>query len=785
MVKDGLTRRGALGGMVGAAAAPHVAAAQLAYDQVADMIEVQRIFIDLDLADAEAATTDGQFFKRVDSEAKTVTMYRREAVGSTELYSDATSAALAAKDGLAKLGTPQGNAQDALDRRLPQPGLATDISSRKLPAAARELRTVGYRQDSVAPGFYREVYPDLPETAYRFGDADGRMWELHEQLSPTPYQYGAVGDGTPHFLGEFFRTEAEVASAYPAAYKVFQKFWNRVPRTKPSGVAEVTLGWLGDPLPGNPGDWRNQTIDTFAFQEMLETLDFFIVPPALRLIHSDTLLCRRDGQYVDIRAPQAWTRGGSRGNSVAIGENRSRDLEGTRRGMTISGLDLIGDRALGDNGITLFQNQLTIADKGWESLNAARIILLNPRTRRYRRDRAASGYGGGKGISVQLGSRECTIIGSISENDDIGFSCEGKASYAPIGDRPVPEEPYSCASISFLGPKVVGAQKMGAWFSKGSNAEDPNEIDPNAMSAVVSDATFKECAIDNPDQGVVCGDRAANIKLTAQIISSSGKCTPVRGTWRNSSLCIHGQVNDIFAVVDTRHPIGFGSNVVPGYRPEFDINIHLANNTATHLFRTARGGFRESPETAEGTLGLTVSGYGARNTTLVGTTSTVAGDVAKSTLGNNWHIVYHDIDKGTVMEGLGVPASHFIPTIPNGIGRRLTAYDIYAAHAAAPVHPANNGVYLAGPPGWNPLFADVTAPYLTRYNSGAWQSLLPRPRSRTTAQFENAEDPINTIDKYTGKLAWNSTVGKPVFATGGAATDTWVEAAGVVVSVPR
>lgn len=98
MVKNNITRRAALGGMVGAAATPHVAAAQLARDQVVDMVDVQRIFVDLPLAEAEAATSEGQFFKLVDTASGLAEVRRRTASGSDLLYSEATSAALASPD---------------------------------------------------------------------------------------------------------------------------------------------------------------------------------------------------------------------------------------------------------------------------------------------------------------------------------------------------------------------------------------------------------------------------------------------------------------------------------------------------------------------------------------------------------------------------------------------------------------------------------------------------------------------------------------------------------------
>jgi len=99
MVKNNVSRRAALGGMMGAAITPHVAAAaQGAFDHAVDPTEIKRIFVDLTLAEAEAATAEGQFFKLVDSTSGIATIYRRNAKGSDRLYDEATAAALASAE---------------------------------------------------------------------------------------------------------------------------------------------------------------------------------------------------------------------------------------------------------------------------------------------------------------------------------------------------------------------------------------------------------------------------------------------------------------------------------------------------------------------------------------------------------------------------------------------------------------------------------------------------------------------------------------------------------------
>lgn len=58
--------------------------------------------------------------------------------------------------------------------------------------------------------------------------------------------------------------------------------------------------------------------------------------------------------------------------------------------------------------------------------------------------------------------------------------------------------------------------------------------------------------------------------------------------------------------------------------------------------------------------------------------------------------------------------------------------------------------------------------------------------SAFTAAFTNAASEVNTVDKYAGKKIFSLSGGvvKPLYATGSAATDTWVDGAGTVVHTP-
>ena len=55
---------------------------------------------------------------------------------------------------------------------------------------------------------------------------------------------------------------------------------------------------------------------------------------------------------------------------------------------------------------------------------------------------------------------------------------------------------------------------------------------------------------------------------------------------------------------------------------------------------------------------------------------------------------------------------------------------------------------------------------------------------RTTAQLAALIDPINTIDKFAGRMVFDSTKGQPVWADGAAVGDTWSLSTGVVASTP-
>lgn len=48
--------------------------------------------------------------------------------------------------------------------------------------------------------------------------------------------------------------------------------------------------------------------------------------------------------------------------------------------------------------------------------------------------------------------------------------------------------------------------------------------------------------------------------------------------------------------------------------------------------------------------------------------------------------------------------------------------------------------------------------------------------ARTSTQLGDATDPINTIDKFVGKVVFNTTTSLPAFAVGAGATGVWASA---------
>lgn len=54
----------------------------------------------------------------------------------------------------------------------------------------------------------------------------------------------------------------------------------------------------------------------------------------------------------------------------------------------------------------------------------------------------------------------------------------------------------------------------------------------------------------------------------------------------------------------------------------------------------------------------------------------------------------------------------------------------------------------------------------------------------TTAELADAANRVNLVDKFPGRMVFDTTLGQPVWADGGGATDTWSLSTGIVSTTP-
>ena len=75
------------------------------------------------------------------------------------------------------------------------------------------------------------------------------------------------------------------------------------------------------------------------------------------------------------------------------------------------------------------------------------------------------------------------------------------------------------------------------------------------------------------------------------------------------------------------------------------------------------------------------------------------------------------------------------------------------------------------------------AGYFEGFNSSVWER-IPHVVSATTAQLADIAHAINTTAKYTGKMVWNTTTTKPVWAAAGTSGALWHDATGATAHTP-
>ena len=185
MVKAGTTRRGALAGLVGAAVAPHVQAAE-----VAAAVATAEVTIYASIAAGEAATVaDETFF--VDNGDQTAALYRRTAGGSEKIYDLLTKGLIGGDEGAELIGMAGGGTtQDAIAAMYPT---TQALFARSWPAPISLIETSGYATRGDGGGGTWVKVADDPGHGAAGQDTSGQWWELAGD-SFTLQQLGSVPD---------------------------------------------------------------------------------------------------------------------------------------------------------------------------------------------------------------------------------------------------------------------------------------------------------------------------------------------------------------------------------------------------------------------------------------------------------------------------------------------------------------------------------------------------------------------------------------------------------------
>jgi hypothetical protein len=171
MIGKILTRRRALGSLAAATSTPALFSLDPASARSAGAPSPDRVFVDMELAAAEAAVASGESFRILDSASGLATAYLRTPGGSEVLYHEATLSALAARQedlGAALIGADDGASGDLWTT------VKGFIDRLRSPSGASVL---GFRQNAEA-GVGRTVEAKLRERV-------------------TPLDFGAAGDADP------------------------------------------------------------------------------------------------------------------------------------------------------------------------------------------------------------------------------------------------------------------------------------------------------------------------------------------------------------------------------------------------------------------------------------------------------------------------------------------------------------------------------------------------------------------------------------------------------------
>lgn len=248
MVKDGQTRRGALGSLVGALAAPYASAAELARDQVADLARPENTFVAIDLAtarsDGELATVEGVYFRAVGLAEGEMEVRVRTVEGSDLLYSELTKTWFASPDPEKGVGTfvfqPSAEAGGVGVPQLVRRNLEQEITTLELSADGSDVKSLlqakldaaganpraGQREVVIRGGslFGLSGAVQIPSNVRLITDGDARLVPTTDGVSLVQV-YGAEPASDEALTADAGRGAQAVKVADNSAYAVGNYVW--------------------------------------------------------------------------------------------------------------------------------------------------------------------------------------------------------------------------------------------------------------------------------------------------------------------------------------------------------------------------------------------------------------------------------------------------------------------------------------------------------------------------------------------------------------------------------
>ena len=100
------------------------------------------------------------------------------------------------------------------------------------------------------------------------------------------------------------------------------------------------------------------------------------------------------------------------------------------------------------------------------------------------------------------------------------------------------------------------------------------------------------------------------------------------------------------------------------------------------------------------------------------------------------------------------------------------------------VYPPATETWLVGDTIESPIGGVARWVCITAGTPGTWRAEYVGAPATTSAELSAVGDAVNTADKYAGKEFFNTTVNKPVYASGSTAAAVWVYADGTTAFAP-